>query len=63
MYCGVGVFIVESSSAKAGRKMSVLMALALLVTGSFGLLLTMQRTGQLVCRSSKFFRAWKSKQP
>jgi hypothetical protein len=35
------MFIVETSSAKAARKMSVVMALALPLTASFGLLLTM----------------------
>jgi hypothetical protein len=35
------MFVVESSSAKAARKMSVLMAVVLLATTSLGVLLTM----------------------
>jgi hypothetical protein len=35
------MFVVGLSNAKAARKMSILMAVACLVTGSFGLLLTM----------------------
>jgi hypothetical protein len=35
------MFIVESSSAKAARKMGILMAVAFALTASFGVLLTM----------------------
>jgi hypothetical protein len=35
------MFILESKTARAARKMSVLMAIAFVLTASFGLLLTM----------------------